>query len=286
MDRELGRLLDLFRLNRDELGPDEMAKLRQTALEGLIDRELLFQSAQTMGVFVEEDEVAKKMETLRGRFPDENAFKAALEQVMLTPDGLKSEIRRSLAIGALIRKEFEEKTLVSEAESKQYYTDHPEAFRQPEQIRASHILVKVEEGSDDAVKAEAKKRAEALLARVKKGEDFAAVAKEASECPSAAQGGDLGFFSRGRMVPAFEASAFTLEPGQTSGLVETEFGYHILKLMEKKPESVMSFDEVRPKLEAHMKEKKTETALADFLKDKRTKARIDILPEAQVGKAG
>jgi peptidyl-prolyl cis-trans isomerase C len=286
MDRELGRLLDLFRLNRDELGPDEMAKLRQTALEGLIDRELLFQSAQTMGVFVEEDEVAKKMETLRGRFPDENAFKAALEQVMLTPDGLKSEIRRSLAIGALIRKEFEEKTLVSEAESKQYYTDHPEAFRQPEQIRASHILVKVEEGSDDVVKAEAKKRAEALLARVKKGEDFAALAKEASECPSAAQGGDLGFFSRGRMVPAFEASAFTLEPGQTSGLVETEFGYHILKLMEKKPESVMSFDEVRPKLEAHMKEKKTETALADFLKDKRTKARIDILPEAQVGKAG
>lgn len=131
-----------------------------------------------------------------------------------------------------------------------YYADHrDDRFTEPEQVRARHVLVKVAPGADDEAKAGARKKAEALLARVKAGEDFAALAKKSSDDPgSAPQGGDLGLFARGRMTPTFEDVAFTLEPGQVSEIVETPFGLHIIKVEEHKPGGPKPLDAVHDEI--------------------------------------
>ena len=117
-------------------------------------------------------------------------------------------------------------------------------------MRASHILIGVPQGADAVTKDAARKRAEGVLKQVKAGKDFAALAKEHSQDPgSAVQGGDLGFFPRGQMVGPFDEAAFTLAPGAISDLVETQFGFHIIRVVEKQAARTVPLEEVKPKLD-------------------------------------
>ncbi|MDX1630247.1 MAG: peptidyl-prolyl cis-trans isomerase [Thermoanaerobaculia bacterium] len=138
----------------------------------------------------------------------------------------------------VLREELE----VTEEEITSYYEEHREEYRQKEQVRARHILVGTEDRSDE----EARERIAEARTRLEAGEEFAAVARDLSDDPgSAARGGDLGFFGRGRMVPAFEEAAFGAEPGELVGPVETQFGYHLIEVQEKREERLRSLDEVR-----------------------------------------
>src|SRR2546422_8466250 len=142
------------------------------------------------------------------------------------------------------------KTTVPEADVRRQYNETIEQYQTPEQIRASHILISTE-GKDEAT---ARKQAEDLLAKVKAGGDFAALAKAHSDDPaSKANGGDLDYFGRGRMVPEFEKVAFSMEPGQVSDLVKTQFGFHIIKLVDKKPGTTRALDEVRTQITEQLK---------------------------------
>jgi peptidyl-prolyl cis-trans isomerase C len=111
----------------------------------------------------------------------------------------------------------------------------------PEQVHARHILVKVDPKADATQKAAARKKIEDIQKQLKNGEDFSELAKKASDCPSNAKGGDVGYFGRGQMVKPFEDAAFSLKPGEVSGIVETEFGLHLIKVMDKKPEKIMDY---------------------------------------------
>lgn len=146
--------------------------------------------------------------------------------------------------------EFVPQVEVEETSIADYYDLHTaDQFTQPEQVRAGHILVKVDPGADDAAKTAARKKAEGLLAKVRGKADFAEVATKNSDDPgSASKGGDLGLFPRGRMTPAFEDAAFALEPGKVSDIVETPFGFHIIKVEEHRPGGVQSLDEVREQI--------------------------------------
>jgi len=127
---------------------------------------------------------------------------------------------------------------------REFYDQHPERYKQPERVRARHVLLRVAPDASEEEVAQVKARAEAALARIQGGEDFAAVATELSEDPgSKAQGGDLGFFARGQMVPAFEELAFSLEPGTTSEVVKTDFGFHVIRVEERKAAEERSFDD-------------------------------------------
>lgn len=134
---------------------------------------------------------------------------------------------------------------VSDADVKQYYDAHLDEYAKPEQVHAQHILLKIAPDAGDEFKAEVRKKAEEVLAKVKAGEDFAALAKQYSEDSTAAQGGDLGTFGRGKMVQSFEEAAFALEPGATSDIVESPFGLHIIKVESKEAAGTKSLDEVR-----------------------------------------
>jgi peptidyl-prolyl cis-trans isomerase D len=162
---------------------------------------------------------------------------------------------RYLAVDANTLKD---RMTVTTQELQARYQQNASMYSTPEQVRASHILLKTE-GKD---KAEVRKQAEQVLAKVKAGGDFAALAKQYSEDTSKDQGGDLDYFGRGRMVKPFEDAAWALEVGQTSGIVESEFGFHIIKLTDKKAATTRTLDEVRPQLEEQIKMEKARAEAA------------------------
>ncbi|MCI5123652.1 MAG: hypothetical protein D3925_04040, partial [Candidatus Electrothrix sp. AR5] len=172
----------------------------------------------------------------------------------------RSEPKIRLNYLAFNQSEDIERAQPSEEEVQALYESRKESYQQPEQRHARHILLKTSESDSEAVRTEQKKKAEdvLLLAR-NEGSDFSALAKEYSEGPTKEKGGDLGFFSSGRMVPAFDKAIFSLQPGDISEVVETQFGYHIIKLEEIRPASVRSFEQVKDNLAVTLKKQKAKT---------------------------
>ena len=149
-----------------------------------------------------------------------------------------------------------DKVELSEQELKDRYESEKAAYQKPEQRHARHILIKVSEGDDASVRAAQQKKAEEVLALARAGKDFVELAKEYSEGPTKDRGGDLGFFARGRMVPAFDEAVFSMKVGDVSELVETPFGFHIIKLEEIRPASTRTFEQVKDNLAASIKKEK------------------------------
>ena len=154
---------------------------------------------------------------------------------------------------AYIRKEVIETAKVTPEEAKAYYDKNQAEFIAGEEIKASHILVDSEE--------DAKK----IKARIDKGEDFGTVAKEVSKCPSAPRGGDLGYFGKGKMVPEFEKAAFALKNGEVSAPVKTQFGWHIIKVTDRKESKTRPYDEVKEEITAKLTQEKQKKAYEALL---------------------
>ena len=153
--------------------------------------------------------------------------------------------QRSIRYILLDRDQARQKVIVPATDIQRYYNANISQYQTPEQVRASHILLKTD-GKDEAA---VRKQAEEVLAQVKAGGDFAELAKKYSEDTSKDQGGDLDFFTRGRMVPEFETAAFALAPGQTSDIVKSQFGFHIIRVTDKRPGSTRTMDEVRQQIQ-------------------------------------
>jgi peptidyl-prolyl cis-trans isomerase D len=167
--------------------------------------------------------------------------------------------QRKVRMLLLDRDQAQAKTIVPAADVQRFYNDNIAQYQTPEQIRASHILLNTA-GKDEAT---VRKQAEDILSQARAGADFAALAVKFSEDEgSKVNGGDLDYFSRGRMVPEFETAAFALEPGQISDLVKTQYGFHIIKLADRKPAVTRAFDEVRPQIEEQLKAQRTDQQLA------------------------
>jgi len=173
-----------------------------------------------------------------------------------------------------VKKEVIAKINVSEEDMGLYYKTHPDEFRTPEMVRARHILVKAGKSASEEDKKKAKEKAGDILKRIKAGEDFAKLATEVSDDPgSKIKGGDLGFFPKGRMVPDFEKAAFSLKPGEISDIIETQFGFHIIKVEERKDAVLEPYEK--------MKDKVKEKVLAEF-----RKARVEEFIEKAMKDAG
>jgi len=274
-DNEMNRFLE--RLQRTSRFPKDLerSQIKKRVLENLIARELLYQESQKKGVKVDQKEIEAQLTALKGRFPSEVEFKKALSTMNLTEAELRFQFERDLAIRKLLDDQIGGKSVVSEKESRAYYDSNLESFKKSEQVRASHILIKVDPGADEAKKAEARTKIESLQAKLKNGEDFGALAKEYSEGPSGPKGGDLGFFGRGQMVKPFEETAFTMKPGQVSGMVETRFGYHLIMVIERTPESTLSYEEVKDRLEQYLKQQKAQETIAAYVETLKGKAKIE-----------
>jgi len=263
-------------INRGEsVNEEQLQELKKDILQNLINRELLYQESQKSGIKVEETAVNEQLNAVKKQLPSDDEFNNALLKMNLTETGLKSQIKKSLALNQFIDKQFADKITVSEKEAKSFYDSNPDAFKQPGQIKVRHILITVDPQADEAQKAAARKKIEEIQKKVEKGDDFAALAKESSQCPSSASGGDLGFFGRGQMAKPFEDAAFALKPGEVSDIVETRFGYHIIKSTEKKPGATLAFEDVKEKLMQFLKQKKLQEQLNEYTKGLEKEAKVE-----------
>lgn len=260
------------------LSADLLKQAQDAALDQLAAAELLFQEASKHEVKDLDKQVADKVAVNRAKFTSDAEFEKALKAVDMTMNDIREFTRKDIIISRFIDDELAAKIKVSDADIKKFYDENVEKyFTKPESARASHILIGVDEKASAEERKKAKEKAEALLKRVKAGEDFATIAKSDSTCPSASQGGDLGTFGRGQMVPPFEKAAFALKPGQVSDVVETQFGYHIIKLVEKEEAGKESFESVKGKIAEFLKREKTQKSVVDLVAKLKETAKIEKL---------
>jgi peptidyl-prolyl cis-trans isomerase C len=245
-------------------------QLRQQILERIIIEQLLDEKVKAAKIVVTDEEVIEHIKemTSQQRPPlSMEDFKALIEASGQSFDEVKLRIQRGLAYQKLMEAQWAGKINFKEEDVKKYYSENKSKFETPEQVRASHILIKPDIADPNAdpneAKATAKAKAQDLLKQIKDGADFAELAKTNSGCPSSTKGGDLGFFGRGQMVPPFEKAAFALKVGQVSDVVETQFGYHIIKVTDRKDASVTTFEQAKDDILKLL----TQTRQAEFAKE-------------------
>lgn len=272
-EREFFAIKNRFGMT-EKMDAKQEGEIRKTVLEKMIGGELLYQASKKKGIKVEAKAVDAELNQLKKRFPGDKEFKEAIKRSGTSEAELRSQMQQNLAIQRLIDQDFVAKTTITAEEAKDFYEKNKEKFKQPEQVKASHILIETKPDAPEADKKAARAKIEGLLKKVKAGEDFAKLAQENSQCPSSSKGGDLGYFAKGQMVPPFETAAFGLKVGEVSGIVETQFGYHIIKVTDKKAESQVAFDTAKDQIMQRMKMAKVQEAVGRYVEELAKGAKI------------
>ncbi|HKM39266.1 MAG TPA: peptidylprolyl isomerase [bacterium] len=236
-------------------------------VDQLLDEQIVALEADAKKIKLEDDDIETAMEeletALETQFGDEKKVASALRKFGLTKDDLKEVIINSLITQQLFNQVIADVEVTPE-EVEGYYQDHPDKFQLPEQIKASHILVDEEELAHE------------LRGRIEEGEDFAQLAKQFSTDPGSGEnGGDLGYFSPGQMVPEFDQAAFATAEGDISPVTKTDFGYHIIKVEDKKPPTTLELEEVESFLTAELKNQKCTEKFETYFQEAKNKHQPD-----------
>jgi peptidyl-prolyl cis-trans isomerase C len=247
-------------------------QMRPQVVESMVMEQLLDEQIKKANINVTDNDVNDKlneivasqpgmtMETLKERIAAQGQ---SLEQV-------KEQIKKTMSYEKLIGN-----VEVNDAEAKAFYDENKEDFNKPEQVKASHILVKVDPTATPEQKAAAKTKIEGLLKQAKTGGDFAALAKENSDDPgSKVKGGDLGFFDRNTMVKEFADAAFALKVGNISGVVETQYGYHIIKVTDHQQGGLMPFEKAKADIVKSLENKKKGELFKQLIEKIKAQAKI------------
>jgi peptidyl-prolyl cis-trans isomerase C len=253
---------------------------RHEVIEEIVIKQLLDEQVREHGIAVSEEEVRQAIADMASKQQPPMSSEEFLAKVQAggrTLDGFRKELSRDLGHLRLCERQWAGKTDVSEQEARAYYDQHAsQEYQVPEMVRASQILIKPDPQADpNQAKARAKARAEELLAQIRNGADFAELARAHSACPSAAKGGDLGYFKRGDMEAPFEKAAFELAPGQVSGAIETPFGFHIIKVVDRKSAQILTFEEARPAILDRLTAEKRTQVMRGYVESLRSKAKIE-----------
>lgn len=258
----------------EDLTPEQKLNGYRQILDELIMDKLVAKAAAAE--VVTDEEVNAEIEKIKKQFPSEEAFADQLKEAGQTPEKLAGAIRKMLQQQRWMKSQIKDQDQVSEADAKAFYESNTKEFESPEMVKASHILFKTSKDDSEEVVKQKEEAAKKAAERAKNGEDFNALAKELSEEPGAKEsGGELGFFSKERMVPEFSAAAFSQEPGEIGGPVRTQFGWHVIKVSEKKPAGTTPFEEVKDQIIAYLKSTKQREAVQDVLKKLKDSAQIE-----------
>jgi len=252
---------------------DRLTKVKTTLLDRLIDDQLILQAAKKGSVEIDAKRAGSEYEKYTARFRSKDHFDNYLKHTGLSVHQIKGQIRVRLLLEGLLEKHGVLK--VDQAEAKKFYEGHPNLYKQRETIHARHVLVKVSKKADAAAQAVAKQKLEKIQGALQSGTSFEDVARAHSEGPSGPKGGDLGFFGRGQMVKEFEEVAFSLKPGIVSHPVRTVFGWHIIKVDEKKEGRMKKFEEVNDQLVESLKRKQVAVEKRKLLKVLRAQATVE-----------
>ncbi len=268
---------------------DARVRLRPQILDSLIEQYLLDEEVKDEKITVSDKEFADEVEQdLRNYMLRTGTTREKVEEQIRAQEGIslseflsqaagKSEFRRQVLHARLLAKERPDEVKVTPEEIKsRYERDLTQVYSKPAEVRASHILIPAAEVATPEEKSSARKTAESVLIEAKKpGADFAVLAGQHSSCPSKAKGGDLGFFPRqGAMVEPFAAAAFALKPGEISGVVETRFGFHVIKVTEIKPEQLVTLEQATDSIREQLELEKTAEAKTRLAAELRKHAEI------------
>ena len=259
-------------------------KFKEMILDQMIYTEVIYEAAKKENLLPTEEEVNKSIEEFNTSIKDTDAYKKQLKELGIDDNFLKYQFERNLASDNY-KEKFNKDNAVTNDEMKKYYDENKDDFY-IDQVEASHILIKTIDDEDkklsDEKKAEAKKKAEEVLAKAKAGEDFSELAKEYSQdTVSAKNGGDLGFFKKGEMVKPFEEAAFSMKVGEISDLVESDFGYHIIKVTDKEDRQ-KTFDEVKETIRKTLQDEKCDAQVEKLKEEAKVEKNEEILEKVNI----
>ena len=244
----------------------------------LVDFHVLAQESRARKLDVSDGELETRLAETKRDFKTDEAFQQALAAQGFSLQQLQRQMRTSMQVSKLIEAEINPKISVQDTEVDAFYKENLERFKQGETVHASHIMIGLPPNADAAAKAQARAKAQALLTQVRGGADFAKLAAEQSnDTRSAARGGDLGFFPKGQMESAFDAAAFAVKAGGVSGLVETSFGFHIIKVHEHRQPRTQPLTEVGGQIKEFLTGRQRDAKLIEFVGQAKAKRKVEML---------
>src|SRR5579872_5524237 len=256
--------------------------VQSNLLEHLIVSKILLQKATDVDKVKAKEQIDQAINAARSNAPSQEAFEMGIKATGMTLDQMREKAGEEQLCKHVLERELKDKIMIPDDTVKKFYEDHPTDFDMPERAHVTHILIStIDQITKEPLPAEKKKEKEQLAKSVREravnGGDFAKLVKQYSEDPGSKDNGGEYTFPRGQMVPEFEAASFTLKTNQISDLVETRFGYHIIKLLEKLPASKMQFADASPKIKDYLAEQEFEKQVPDYFKKLETENDVKIL---------
>ena len=260
--------------NRNRPIPNKIGKrYRESIVKRLIEDQLILQETQRLKVQVAAAELDKEFKQYKSMFKEEKRFQRYLKTAKLTEEQVKKNLNKSLLLKMLLKNKGVGK--VSDKQALDHYNKYKDRFTVKHQVRASHLLVKVKKDASPQEVAAKRKEIEGYLTKIKAGADFAVMVKKHSIGPAKSKGGDLGFFSKGRMVKEFDAKAFSMKVGEISEPVKTRFGWHIIKVTDEIAAKQKTFKESKDKIVKMLSGKAERQGRVELLDQLRKKAKIE-----------
>lgn len=251
-----------------------IAGIRRAVIQRMVEEELLFQESGRLGIAVSTEELDNRIAAARARFDSERAFTQEITRLHMDESQYRRKLHRQMAIDRVIERQVMPSLAVSETEIRQFYDANPQRFKTPEKIRLSHIFIRFEPGESTDQPTQARRKIERIAAQLAQGADFAALAKDYSEEPRREYGGDLGYIHRGQILPQLETAAFEMAVGETSPIVTTGHGFHLLRVTDRKPGKVTTFEDAHPEIRRTLMQLKRDRAVKAYVDSLRKKADI------------
>ncbi|ORJ61598.1 peptidylprolyl isomerase [Geothermobacter hydrogeniphilus] len=266
-----GYAMEQHRKTMDQLDADQLREAEDFALEKLVARELIFQEAMAGGFVADEQTIEEERQKIVANFPSEEEFAATLAKAGLDSESYRRMLRQDVTVN-----QFSEQQIMGLPEPdldavESFYREHPEQMIRRGRVRACHILVKAPATERD----QAREKIEQLRQQAT-ADNFADLARRSSDCPSATGGGDLGYFRRGDMVAEFEQAAFSQPVGEVGAPVETQFGFHLIMVLDREEDQRMSLEEARPQIVRFLQGQAGAEKLRAWVEQLRDKAVIEL----------
>lgn len=276
LDTELDKRLASAK-NQIPAGRQQEAKasIRRQLINDFVARTLLASEVKRLQLKVSESEMTEAMEQLKSSLPPSITIEELIRRNQSTEEKMREEISFGIKINKLVLTQLAGKNKPTEKEIYKFYEGNKDKFKTGESVHVRHILVAIDKKDDDKVKTEKKGKAELLRKQLLEGADFAEIAAKNSDCPSKQSGGDLGLLYRGQSVKPFENAAFSQQVKVVGPVVETEFGYHIIQVLERnRPQQVALDKKIREEIASFIEQQKKAAAFEDIMKKLKAKATV------------
>jgi len=259
------------------LSCEQVSLIRREVLESMIRRELLYQAARKSGIKSDENAINKDINSLKQQFSGETEYKNELSRRGINEEVLRARMVRNSLVQKYVDKEFTGKVNVIDKEIQDYYQKNIDLFKQPFQMQVSQIFIQSDPKGGDSRKKELRGKAEKILKNLKDDQDFADLAREYSDGPTKNKGGDLGYLRKGQLEKQFESKIFALKKGEITDVIETEYGFHIFKVTDIKPETMLAYENVKEKVKKFLVDEKIKQEADNYARKLREKTDVKIL---------